>query len=164
MIPIQHRLVLNGVDSGPFSIRQLQGMWLAGTITSETQHWMEGYSEWLPLEFIRQDLEPEVVAARALPVLPGMASTMPTVAPGAPKVRVLYVVLAFFFGGLGVHNFYAGRYLPAVCQLGATLTVPMGISSIGDPNLAILFILAAAVFLIGEALLVTQDGRGQKMI
>jgi TM2 domain-containing membrane protein YozV len=161
MYEIQHRLVLKGEDCGPFTIRQLQAMWLAGSITAETLHWMEGYTEWMPLDFIREDLEPPVVVARAVPVA---AATMPAVGLAAPKTRLLYVVLAFVLGGLGVHNFYAGRYVPAVCQLGAFLSVPAGLNSLGGMSMAGWFIILAGVIVLGEALFVTKDGRGQKMI
>lgn len=157
----QHRLVLNGKDSGPFTTRQLQAMWLAGSITSETLHWMEGYTEWLPLDFIREDLEPPVVVARAVPVA---ATTMVAVAAGAPKTRVLYVALAIFLGGLGAHNFYAGRYVQGVCQLGGCLSVPAGLTTTGNADLAGYFMILVGLFLLGEMIFVTKDGRGQKMI
>lgn len=34
-----------------------------------------------------------------------------------PKSRLAYIILAIFLGGLGVHNFYAGRIMRAVAQL-----------------------------------------------
>ena len=39
----------------------------------------------------------------------------------APKNRVAYVLLGFFLGGLGIHNFYAGYTSKAVAQLLITL-------------------------------------------
>ena len=39
------------------------------------------------------------------------------------KSRATYLVLAFCLGGLGVHNFYAGRVGSAVCQLILTCTL-----------------------------------------
>jgi len=39
----------------------------------------------------------------------------------APKSRVTYVLLGFFLGALGIHNFYAGYTTKAVIQLLTTL-------------------------------------------
>jgi len=39
-------LWLNDVQTGPFRLDQLKGMWSAGNITAATQYWFEGESEW----------------------------------------------------------------------------------------------------------------------
>lgn len=39
----------------------------------------------------------------------------------SPKSRVTYILLGLFFGGLGVHNFYAGRGGVGAAQLLITL-------------------------------------------
>lgn len=50
-----------------------------------------------------------------------------------PKSRVAYILLAFFLGGLGIHNFYAGYTGKGVAQLLLTLflwwtiLVPLGV-------------------------------------
>jgi TM2 domain-containing membrane protein YozV len=50
-----------------------------------------------------------------------------------PKSRVAYILLAFFLGGLGIHNFYAGYTGKGVAQLLLTLllfwtiVVPVGV-------------------------------------
>lgn len=46
-----------------------------------------------------------------------------------PKSRLIYILLAIFLGGLGIHNFYAGRMGSAVAQLLITL-LSCGILSI----------------------------------
>ena len=48
------------------------------------------------------------------------AATVPQVPP-APKHRTAYIILGWYFGTLGVHNFYAGRVGCAVNQLLMTL-------------------------------------------
>lgn len=35
----------------------------------------------------------------------------------APKSRTTYIILALFLGGLGIHNFYAGRSGAGIAQL-----------------------------------------------
>ena len=40
-----------------------------------------------------------------------------------PKSRIAYQLLALFLGGLGIHNFYAGRTGVAVVQLLITLAL-----------------------------------------
>ncbi len=37
--------------------------------------------------------------------------------PVLPKSRMTYVLLAIFFGGLGIHNFYAGYIGRGIAQL-----------------------------------------------
>ncbi|MDR0776857.1 MAG: TM2 domain-containing protein [Azonexus sp.] len=40
-----------------------------------------------------------------------------TVKPSVPKSRTTYIVLAFFFGSFGVHNYYAGYFGRGLLQL-----------------------------------------------
>ena len=74
-------------------------------------------------------------------------------APGRlePKSRVAYVLLAFFFGWAGIHNFYAGRTGSAVAQL------LMSLLSCG------LLVPAVGIWVIVEMLAVSRDGRGVPM-
>lgn len=45
-----------------------------------------------------------------------MTETTPTAA-GAPKSRVAYILLAFFLGGWGIHNFYSGNKKHGIIKL-----------------------------------------------
>jgi TM2 domain-containing membrane protein YozV len=45
-------LWLNESQSGPFTIGQLKSMWAAGQITVATLYWQEGMGEWMPLQYI----------------------------------------------------------------------------------------------------------------
>lgn len=82
--------------------------------------------------------------------------TTPTAAPTTtpPKSRLVYILLALFLGGLGVHNFYAGRKKQAIIQLVLTITlcwtgiVPLGV----------------AIWVIIEMIKVTQSADGQQMV
>ncbi len=71
----------------------------------------------------------------------------------AAKSRGIYIILGLFFGLLGVHNFYAGHFRSAVCQLLLniflfwTILVPAGI----------------AVWVIIELITVTEDSEGQPL-
>lgn len=58
MNPVTHYLLIDNERKGPFALSQLQSMWHAGTITNETLHHMDGYTDWCPLEYIREDLDP----------------------------------------------------------------------------------------------------------
>ena len=86
------------------------------------------------------------------------------------KSRVTYVLLGIFFGGLGVHNFYAGRTVWAVLQLLFTLIVtPIALiltlitGGIGGiltfPIFALFFL-----WIILELILVTKDAKGNSFI
>jgi TM2 domain-containing membrane protein YozV len=73
---------------------------------------------------------------------------------GESKPRMVYVLLALFLGGFGIHNFYAGRTNKAVVQLilgvvGLLLIVPLIIS---------------AIWAIVEAITVKEDGLGRPFI
>jgi len=46
------------------------------------------------------------------------------------RSRLIYILLAIFLGGLGIHNFYAGYTKKAIiqllcCTVGALLVVPL---------------------------------------
>ena len=74
-------------------------------------------------------------------------------APGRlePKSRVAYVLLAFFFGWAGIHNFYAKRTGEGLVQLGVTLL------SCG------LMLWAVELWGLIEMFTVSQDGRNVPM-
>ncbi len=65
-----------------------------------------------------------------------------------PKSRLAYILLAIFFGGLGVHNFYAGYILTGLIQLFLCCTVVGAI--------VVLF------WLVCDILFTTKDGHGIK--
>lgn len=79
----------------------------------------------------------------------GLVSTLAQVQK-SPKSRLVYILLALFFGGFGVHNFYANRIGAAVTQLLLNL---------------LLFWLIVPVIVVGlwvliEMIVVTKDGNG----
>ena len=70
-----------------------------------------------------------------------------------PKSRGVYIVLGFFFGGLGIHNFYAGRIGSGIAQLLITIFT---------------FWLIIPIFIIWlwviiELIVVNRDGHGRPM-
>lgn len=67
------------------------------------------------------------------------------------RFRWLFVLLAIFFGQLGIHNFYAGHNFRAICQLILTLISFGYLTWIMIP-LNIL-----------EAIFVLTDGHGKKL-
>lgn len=71
----------------------------------------------------------------------------------AKCTRATYILLGIFLGGLGVHNFVAGRVGSGIAQLllvlfGAWLIVP---------------VFAVWIWVIIELIVVTHDGNGVKM-
>lgn len=106
---------------------------------------------------------PPPAAAPAAPAAPAYApgaapmGAAPYVAPVVvnmqqpvlpPKSRVAYVLLAIFLGGLGIHNFYAGRTGCGVAQLLITLM------SCGWGGIV------SGLWALVEACTVSTDGRG----
>mgnify|MGYP003294511739 FL=1 len=67
------------------------------------------------------------------------------------RFRWLFVLLAIFFGQLGIHNFYAGHNFRAICQLILTL-ISFGYLAWFMVPLNIL-----------EAIFVTTDSDGKKL-
>lgn len=70
-----------------------------------------------------------------------------------PKSRGVYIVLGLLLGGLGIHNFYAGRIGPGIAQLLIMIFT---------------FWLILPIFIIGlwviiEVIVVNRDGHGQPM-
>lgn len=68
-----------------------------------------------------------------------------------PKSRTVYVILAFFFGGLGIHNFYAGRTGCGIAQLLISLLSCGFLSGI------------VWIWVLIEMFVVTRDGKGVPM-
>lgn len=69
------------------------------------------------------------------------------------KSRGIYIILAIFFGMIGIHNFYAGRYGRGAAQF--LITAILGWFVIG------LFI--TAIWCIVDMFTVTTDGDGHRM-
>lgn len=76
--------------------------------------------------------------------------------PGAPqpvvvaKSRVAYILLGLFLGGLGIHNFYAGRTAIGVVQL--LITICLG--------WLIFPLFVVGVWVLVELIAVTRDAKG----
>lgn len=71
-----------------------------------------------------------------------------------PKSRVAYVLLGLFLGGLGIHNFYAGRPNRALGQLLTTLLV----------GWLVLPLVAVAIWCLVDICAITTDGDGVRFI
>ncbi len=71
------------------------------------------------------------------------------------KSRAIYILLAFFLGTLGIHNFYAGRTLWGVVQLLIGLT---------SPFLLFISLIPLYVWILVEMIVITEDSEGRKMI
>lgn len=67
------------------------------------------------------------------------------------KQRLVYIILALFLGGLGIHNFYAGYTKKAIIQL--LCVVPGGI--------LVLPALIEMVWVLVDICTVTKDASGQ---
>ena len=77
-----------------------------------------------------------------------------------PKSRILYQVLAFFLGQLGIHNFYAGRIGIAVTQLLITVIGNIIVIGVLDKSGGIGPVFIWALI---EIFAVKKDGRGIPM-
>jgi TM2 domain-containing membrane protein YozV len=152
-------LAINGQRTGPYEAADIQRMLRQGAIGDETLFWKDGMFDWQPIGSQKNLFEavsqpptayrsPQTFQEQEYQ-LPGFhqapharqeiqAYQQPMMAPqqmmaSPPKSRVAYVLLAFFLGGLGIHNFYAGYTGKAVAQLILTIflwwtiLVPLGV-------------------------------------
>jgi TM2 domain-containing membrane protein YozV len=73
----------------------------------------------------RSGLEPSLTTQAPLmmaaPTRAALAPTPVLVPPVVPRSKVAAALLAFFFGWLGMHNFYLGRNAVGIAQLTATV-------------------------------------------
>jgi TM2 domain-containing membrane protein YozV len=67
--------------------------------------------------------------------------------------RILYVILALVFGGIGVHNFAAGKYLRGGMQLVMLLISPLTF---------FLILIPLGLWILFDIITVTTDGKGRK--
>lgn len=105
-----------------------------------------------PPEYYQQVARPPQMQQYGTPYAPAQNPGYP-VAPYIPKSRVIYILLAFFLGMFGVHNFYAGRNKQGVIQLLLTcltfwLVVPL---------------IAVWIWTVVEMITVERDARGFPM-
>jgi len=74
-----------------------------------------------------------------------MTTTPPPVA--APKSRLAYILLAFFLGCLGIHNFYSGHTKHGIIKLVLLLACGLGL-------------VVSPIWSIIEMITVTKDAQG----
>jgi len=85
-------LLLDGAQTGPFTLAQLIEMWRAKRITPLTLYWEEGNADWLPLHNIAPLLEvPDRAAAAGTPPTLPKPSTHPASGAGsAGEEQILF--------------------------------------------------------------------------
>lgn len=81
-----------------------------------------------------------------------------------PKTRLVYILLALFLGGLGIHNFYAGRTAIGVMQLIGVPVVALFLAVFTLGIGLIFFIPAVIAWLLAEIAIVNKDGSGKWMV
>ncbi len=77
-----------------------------------------------------------------------MSDTPPPVA-SAPKSRITYILLAWFLGVFGVHNFYSGHKKNGYIKLGLLVACGLGL-------------LVSPIWSIVEMITVKEDSEGVK--
>ncbi len=78
----------------------------------------------------------------------------------SPTSRTVYIVLGLFLGGLGIHNFVAGRTGVAIAQLGIWLvSIPLMCIGVG-----LVTILIPSIWALVDIIAVQHDGEGRRMI
>ncbi len=82
-----------------------------------------------------------------------LSENLKEVEKGTAKSRLAYLLLAWFLGVLGIHNFYIGRNGVAIAQLLITLLI----------GIFIVPLIAVWIWVLIEMVTVTQDASGQPM-
>ena len=82
---MKYFVMLGGERKGPYTLGQMQAMWNAGTLTSETLFWQEGLSSWEPVSAIQSDLE---AAPQPAPIVASGQPPQPT--PPAQHDQIIY--------------------------------------------------------------------------
>lgn len=94
---MSYYLLQNDETKGPYTLGQLRAMWNSGAITGKTLHSQEGYSEWLPLSTIIDELEP-APSPPPLPPTPPPQYYRPAPQPKRKGVGILGGCLLVFLG------------------------------------------------------------------
>jgi TM2 domain-containing membrane protein YozV len=150
-------LLLNGQQTGPYTVNQMRSMWQTGSINSATSYWQEGMASWRVLADIRPFLDGPASNQVNNQVVVNQVSQTGFAQPvliHPPKSRGVFIVLGLFFGCLGVHNFYAGYSGKGVAQL--LITVLLGwVFGLG--------LIITAVWALIEIIAVSTDAHGMRM-
>lgn len=150
-------LLINGQQSGPYTINQMKAMWQNGTINAGTAYWQAGMTQWQSLANIRHFLDTPSVNQYGNPLIVnqvGYQVGYPVQQVVLSKSRVTFVLLGLFLGCLGIHNFYAGYSGKGVAQL--LITIFLG------------WIFGLGIFITGiwaliEIIAVNTDAQGVRM-
>lgn len=113
-------LLINGQQSGPYTINQMKAMWQNGTINAGTAYWQTGMTQWQLLANIRHflDMTPTNQFGNQV-IVNQVGYPFQQIATG--KSRVTFILFGLFLGCFGIHNFYAGYSGKGVAQLLITL-------------------------------------------
>jgi TM2 domain-containing membrane protein YozV len=143
---MRYYLDIDGKEQGAYTLKQVQNMWLSGSVTGDALFRLEGQTDKMPLWALVHELE----RSPSMGIHPSLAQQ--GVAP--PKSRGIYIILAILLGALGIHNFYAGHYARGAGQF--CLTLFLGWVFIG-------FILAG-IWAILEAIFEKYDANGNLLV
>lgn len=150
-------LLINGQQSGPYTINQMKAMWQNGTINAGTAYWQAGMPQWQSLSNIRHFLDMPSGNQFGAPVIVnqvGYQVGYPVQQVAIAKSRVTFVLLGLFLGCLGIHNFYAGYSGKGVAQL--LITIFLGwVFGLG--------IFITGVWALIEIIVVSNDAQGVRM-
>lgn len=153
----EYYVLLNGQQTGPYSIEQLRSMWQLGAINPTTLYWQTGMPSWFPLATIQHLLgvppnTPYPVYQQYQPM--PFYQQQPMIIMRPAKSRAAFILLGLFLGGFGIHNFYAGYAGKGVAQLLITLLA----------GWLIVPLLIVGIWVLVEIIAVDTDVTGVKMI
>ena len=166
-------LAINGQRTGPYEAGDVQRMLKQNAIGNETLFWKDGMMDWASIGSQRQLFEtsyqqpsrttqsyqqPPSYQQPQYQQSPVQVYQQPLIVQpvfmNPAKSRVAYILLGFFLGFLGIHNFYAGYGGKGATQLLLnlflfwTFIVPLGV----------------AIWILIEICTVDHDAYGNRMM
>lgn len=150
----------NKTQMGPYSPEQVISMLNSGLLEKHDLYWHEGMLDWAPVAALKQSAPIPAPSAFQVsqpryPQTPPQqqypSQINPNRSPTQQKSRVAYIVLGFFLGGLGIHNFYAGYTGKGLAQL---------LLTIFSAALAFIPLIVVGVWVLAEICTVTKDAQG----
>lgn len=130
MNELKYYIIVNDKTMGPLSLNQVERLYKFNKINEYTKYSTENSTDWIDLEYLIPLFGTDIIKSEMIPPIQQPTIVInnsnnqgyyPISAILHYKSRIIYQLLAFFFGILGIHNFYADRNVFGYIQLFITL-------------------------------------------
>jgi hypothetical protein len=101
-------LLIDGQQSGPYSLAQVQQLQAEGKVSGQTLAWKEGMKDWMTLDTLLPSVRPEGTPPPFVKPLPPVPATAVPVRKGMNGCLLAAIIVGALFGGLFVISCLAG--------------------------------------------------------